>query len=576
MKNQFEAENNLIEEKESSRENFPIDIILAVEEIVNKYSDENNLKENIHVSEAINKKFGDIVLNISNSEENFSFNELSKVIKSELGQLIISVQELGDYLNIVLDKKIIAKELVDKDILRKNLSFLKDSNYRVEFGHLNLGKPQNVGQLRNFFTGKGMSNILTLAGANVESSVVINDIGVKASKLFLEVIDNWQKIDFIFNEKGEEYYCSLNKLINKNDDKKDAILLNQQLSEFLKSGKKEVELFDKISAFTTKNLNEMKVLWENLGITIDIVDKQSQYEKKDKVQENLAQEGFSSGLFYEKEGLVFVDVEDIQLGQHVLIKRDGTSTYIVKDLVALISRLSDKEKYGEYICVGPSLFDHYDVVYYVLNKLYPGIGKNVHIIRHQLSHADDETNTDLYSFLKNIKTRITPERDTEGMTNKDIINSNLFYQNIINNLNSHVNINIEKFLKIKGDSGTYILYTINRFNKLIEQLEDDLLGLNQGYLELKNVPNLSKSEDSLLIKFIFFKKKVERAINKMDPSSIYREFMVFSQLLNSAYHEMPKLRDLAKEKNDEEIRTRIIILKKLIDDYKYIFSVLFN
>jgi len=582
MKNNFELKEAFVETKESIEEKKPRNIISDMEAGINGYFHENNLEKEVAISEMTNKKFGDITFNTSEFSQEFDHGELLNYIQDEFGPYITSVQEIEGHVNIVFDKKMIASEVVNKNILRKSLLLHRGKNYEVEFGHLNLDKPQKVGQLRNFFTGRGINNMLKLAGANIKTNVIINDVGMKASKLFYAAINNWSEFESISQKNGYEYYEGLKALFKKIDEEENAEeeikILNATLSKQLQGNKaiENNELMHKVNAITGKSLNEMKVLWKDLGIIVDGINLQSKYEKKTDNKTELMEKGLFSNLFYQKDELVFVNTDEIGLGQHVLVKKDGTDTYIIKDLVSLIDRLSDIKNDKEYICVGPSLFDHYNVVKYILNKLYPELISRMKIIYHQLSHTDKDTNTNLYSFLDKINQKINIKKENNEIAEKDIIRTNLIYQNVINNLNSHVNINIEKFIQNKGDSGTYILYTINRFDKLFSLLYNDAPDITKGSIKIEDIPELSSSENDLLTKFLFLRKTLDRAINIENPAHIYREFMSLGKLLNSCYHEIPKLRRMVAENKIEEIKARVVILKKLFDEYKYIFSILFS
>ena len=273
------------------------------------------------------------------------------------------------------------KEAGEKDIL----AFAPNGKkVMVEYASPNTNKPLHLGHLRNIFLGYSVSRILQAAGNQVIKVQVVNDRGIHICKSMLA----WQR--FGNGETPKSSGLKGDKLVGKyyvTFDKE----LKRQVEEQVASGKlketaeKEAPIMLEAQEMLRKweaNDPEVRALWSTMngwcyegfdatyqraGIDFD----KNYYESQTYVLgKNDVLEGLKKGVFYEKEGAVWVDNTKEGLDEKVLLRRDGTSVYMTQDIGTAIKRFEEFPGLSKLIyTVGNEQDYHFKVLFIILKKL---------------------------------------------------------------------------------------------------------------------------------------------------------------------------------------------------------------
>lgn len=567
----FEFKSVGIERKKTS--NY-VDVISNLESLLRPLlgKADPNL-ELLHIIETKNDEMGDISFNISGYSKKIEISDSIVAINNGLVEFVDQIEVVNGFVNIYLNKKRLACEIANNFNIEDNLIIKSGQKFDVEFGHLNLEKPQNIGHLRNLFSGIGESRVLKLAGAVVSTSVVVNDIGMKASRLYNAVYKNIDYYERIESLNDKDFFVALKNLYNEvnlsEESEFEAKKINEEIHFGLDEGSDLSVLKRKVAR---RSVGATVRLWKNLGIKCDNILFQSEAQDDKSIKYNLLDDGRKKNIFVEREDLLYANLAEINLGQHVLIKNDGTETYIIKDLITIIKRIQALDIDKLYICVGPSLFHHYEAVHFILEKVYPDLSGKLCIIKHQLCHIKKDTSTDLFSFIENTKEELDNLKVDENISLNEIFKINLFYQSIINDLSSHVNLDISSFLQTSGDTGMYLLYTVKRFENIVKKIAPH--EILEHKIKEQDLGHISKSEKKIMIKFLFLKNNLKKAVESSNPTIFYREFINISRLLNTYYVESPKFVNLDLSKPENTARLKIFL--KIVDVYKFLFNRLFN
>ena len=254
----------------------------------------------------------------------------------------------------------------------------------VEYASPNTNKPLHLGHLRNIFLGSSVSRILQSAGNEVVKVQVINDRGIHICKSMLA----WQK--FGNGEtpqssglKGDKlvgkYYVEFDKEFRRQVQEQEAGGITKEQAE--KDAPILLEAQEMLRKWEANDL-EVRALWERMngwvyegfdatyqraGVDFD----KNYYESQTYVLgKNDVLDGLKKGVFYEKDGAVWVDNTKEGLDEKVLLRRDGTSVYMTQDIGTAIKRFEEYPGLSKLIyTVGNEQDYHFKVLFIILKKL---------------------------------------------------------------------------------------------------------------------------------------------------------------------------------------------------------------
>lgn len=260
------------------------------------------------------------------AEEIVSQIEDDKILKMEIkspGFINFFVKK--DYLFTNINKVLKEKE----NYGRSNIGHNKKIN--IEFVSANPTGILHLGNARGGAYGDSLARIMSFAGYNVTKEYYINDAGGQINNLALSILTRYQNICGIANPMPENgYYGEEIKVIAQNlyDAKKDQYL-NEPIEFFKELGIKEMlnHIMD--------DLKEYRIIYDKLTSEKKIAE---QYDLHD-----LIKELGKSGYTYEADGATWFKCSELLDDKdHVLVKEDGTLTYLVAD----IAYHKDKYKRG--------------------------------------------------------------------------------------------------------------------------------------------------------------------------------------------------------------------------------------
>lgn len=299
-------------------------------------------------------------------------------------QVVERFNVVKGFLNIVISDAYwlaFLKEAGGQDILALPSTGRK---VMVEYASPNTNKPLHLGHLRNIFLGWSVSRILEAAGNEVIKVQVINDRGIHICKSMLA----WQK--FGQGETPASSGLKGDKLVGKYYVEFDRAF-KKEVDALVASGKpKEVAekeapiLLDAQEMLRQWEANdpEVRALWEKMngwvyegfaatyaraGVAFD----KNYYESRTYVLGKAdVLEGLKRGVFYEKDGAIWVDNTKEGLDEKVLLRRDGTSVYMTQDIGTAIKRFEEFPGLSKLIyTVGNEQDYHFKVLFIILKKL---------------------------------------------------------------------------------------------------------------------------------------------------------------------------------------------------------------
>lgn len=433
------------------------------------------------VEVASDLKFGDYTTNAA-MRNGISPSELAQKANEVLAG-IAKAEPVGGFVNFRLSDEAIEKG-IDAIIYNHEADLLKKTNQGkrlvIEFSSPNIAKPFSVGHLRSTIIGNALANLYEAAGWEVIRLNYPGDWGTQFGKL-IAAIKHWGDEKLIAKDPMRELF----KLYVKfhSEAKENPALENEARDWFVKLEQKDPEvreLWQKIVAWSLVNFDR---IYNLLGVKFDAQIGESFFE--DRMAEVVG-ELRSAGLLKESEGAQIVELEEEKLPPGLIIKTDGSTLYLTRDLASMKYRLNTYSPDKIIIEAGNDQTLHFrqvQVISQKLNWLKPDQFVNV---RHGLvrgEHGKMSTRKGEVIFLEDVldeaidrSLKVITEK-SEGLKNKQktaeaVGIGAVIYNDLKQNPQTDIVFDWAKMLSNEGNSGPYLQYTYARIQSVLEKAKD--------------------------------------------------------------------------------------------------------
>lgn len=454
-------------------------------------------------------------------------SELAETIEDEL---IERIEVKGAYLNFFLAPASYAQHAFDQE------PHLPKERKRimVEFSQANTHKPFHVGHLRNTSIGDALAGVLETIGHEVIRANYPGDIGTHVAKSLWQL----QQTD---KEPGQnkgkflgKVYVEANANLEENPEGKEEVA---KILQELEARKEPITTLWKETR--QWSLDEFEKIYQDLGIHFDVWYYESEEDEPGK---RIARELLEEGIAERSEGAVIVDLEEEGLGAALVLKSDGTTLYLTKDL-SLAQRKYDDYKLDESLYIIDSRQSlHFKQFFAVLGRM--GFeAKLVHVPYEFVSTkegviASRKGNVYLYEDLKaRMEERVKAEtaKRHEDWTDKQlseaahvITNAALKFGMLKVDMNTEIVFDEEEWLDFEGETGPYLLYTYARLKSILRK--------DEGESEA-DLSRLDTSEDKQLLGHLDQRWDVlVDAARQYKPTIVARYALKLAQLANEYYH----------------------------------------
>lgn len=275
----------------------------------------------------------------------------------------------------------------------------------VEFSSPNTNKPLHLGHIRNILLGWSVNKILDYAGYEVIKTQIVNDRGIAICKSMLA----WSKYGksetpesqnikgdlfvgnyyVMFDQKLSEEYINWQKtkeaelIFSAQNEIADREVFfkkfkNDYFNQFSKLGSEARELLlnwekkDAHTIYLWKNMNSWVLsgfdeTYKKLKVSFD----RTYYESDTYLLgKNIVEEGLDKSVFYkEKDGSVWINLEDAGMDRKIILRSDGTSVYITQDMGTADLRYEDFGTEKMIYVVGNEQDYHFKVLFEVMKRL---------------------------------------------------------------------------------------------------------------------------------------------------------------------------------------------------------------
>lgn len=466
------------------------------------------------------------------------------------------IEAVGGFINFTLSEKVLLHNL--KNIFESGESFGSSTvganqKVLVEYFQPNMAKPLHLGHLRTAIIGDALYRVLKFSGFNVESDTHLGDWGTQFGLLLL-AYKKWGDIEVIKTNpiiELNKLYVRINAEIEENPE-----LREEGKLEFVKLEQGDEEVKKIWQQFKEWSWEEYDIIYNDLGVRKSDNDWPESFfaDKMPAVLQQLK----DKGLLKESQGAQIVDLEDHKLGVAVLVKSDGGTTYLLRDLATYIYRKS--QGFEKQIYVVDNRQSHtLNQTFKILELLgvIESPDEALHIAYGFLSLPEGAMSTrkgtiiganELITKAQEQALAIVEEKNP-GLENKEevsklVMQSAIKYFDLSHNYKSDLVFTWDKALSFEGNTGPYLQYTHARINGILRK------GDIGSSIQTPEDVELSQTELVVLRKLQKFEEVIQQVLVEYTPNTLTNYLFELSQNFNSFYEVSPVLKEVDESKRN--------------------------
>ena len=263
--------------------------------------------------------------------------------KLSQSQIFDKVENVNAYVNMFLSRREFMKELITNVVAEKegygSSNIGNNRKVIVEFSSPNIAKPFHIGHIRSTVIGNSIYKIYDFLGYDTVRINHLGDYGTQFGKMIVSY-RRWGNEEDVTKEPIKtllSYYVKFHE-----ESEKDPTLEDEARAVFTKLENGEPEEIRLWQWFRDESLKEFSRVYKMLGIEFDSYAGESFYSDKMGRVVNMLKD---KNLLVESEGAQIVNLEEYNMSPALIMKKDGSTLYITRDIAAAVYR---KENYDFY------------------------------------------------------------------------------------------------------------------------------------------------------------------------------------------------------------------------------------
>ncbi len=459
-------------------------------------------------------------------------NEASKSNGANKDKCVIEkLENVGPYINVTLNRNVVASE-VDADKL--NFDDYNGKVACVEFSSINLAKHPHIGHLCTTIIGACIAKIFEKVGYKVVRINYLGDYGTPFGKM-ITAFKKWgnkEEVEKIGVDALQDLYVKF--CANENEE-----LLSEAREWFKKIEEKDAEAVELYNWIIKISFNEIKHIYNLLGISFDDYNGESYYEgKRDEVIAELK----AKNLVFESDGALLVDLNAYGLGNFMVLKSDGTSLYSTRDLAAAIDR-KKKYNFDRSLYVTDTAQNlHFKSVFKTLELMGYDWAKDLtHINYGRLSTPQGKIASrrgkvavlkDIFEVAETRAYEVVKERNLDKQVATDIGVSAISFGLLKTERIKDAVFDIESALNFDGETSVYLQYMNARLNSIFAKAKEQ--GLVAG--EMVDGYKVNDDEFAIIKQIDLYKEMIFDAYKDCEPCYIARYALKLATLFSKFYN----------------------------------------
>ncbi|MGQ5709666.1 arginine--tRNA ligase [Lactobacillus sp. PSON] len=540
-----------------------MDFKKEVVELINSQVDLPEEKINALIERPKNPKMGDYAFPCFVLAKTMHKNpaEIAQNIASELSSDdFASIKAVGPYVNFAIDhEKLISSTL--KDVLAAGEHYgdqeIGHGNVPIDMSSPNIAKPMSMGHLRSTVIGNSIAKTMEKVGYKPIKINYLGDYGTQFGKL-IAAYKHWGneedvKKDPIMNLF--HYYVRFHKEAEENPE------LEQEGREWFKKLEEgDPEAVELWKWFREVSLADFNRIYKELGVEFDSYNGEAFFNDK---MQPVIEELKDKGLLHESRGAQVVDMGE-DANPAIIVKSDGTSIYLTRDLAAAEWRMKEYDFAKMLYVVGNEQAQHFVELKTVLKKMGYDWSDDIHHIPFGLITQGgkklstrkgnvvflDQVLKDAVSLAKKQIEEKNPDLADQDQVAHDVGVGAVIFHDLKNDRLDSFDFDLEEVVRFEGDTGPYVQYTNARAQSVLRK------AAAMGKKPADDNFNLDDEWAFAVAKDLAdFPRIIARSADKFEPSVIAKFALGLSKKFNKYYANVKILTD------DDQLASRLALVE---------------
>ncbi|HEM3532152.1 arginine--tRNA ligase [Streptococcus suis] len=451
-----------------------------------------------------------------------------------------NVVATGPYVNFFLDKAAISHQVLTDVITEKDqygkLNIGQGRNVTIDMSSPNIAKPFSVGHLRSTVIGDTLANIYEKLGYK---PIRINHLGDwgKQFGMLIVAYKLWGDKAAVEADPISELLKLYVRINAEAEEKPELDEEARQWFKKLEDG--DPEAHELWQWFRDESLVEFNRIYDKLDVTFDSYNGEAFYN--DKMDEGI-QILEEKGLLQESKGARIVDLESYNLPPALIMKTDGATLYITRDMATAMYRKRTYDFVKSIYVVGQEQINHFKQLKAVLKEMdFDWSDDMTHITFGLVTKDKKKLSTRkgniilleptldeaISRALTQIEAKNPDLENKEEVAHAVGVGAVKFYDLKTDRDNGY-DFDLEAMVSFEGETGPYVQYAYARIQSILRKAN--------FVPSAENDYKLADAESWEIIKHIQnFSNVVERAGDKFDPSLIAKYAINLAQAFNKYY-----------------------------------------
>lgn len=391
------------------------------------------------------------------------------------------VEAKGAYINFFLDKGKVASNVLTT-IIEEGSTYGQNENGKggnvpIDMSSPNIAKPISMGHLRSTVIGNSIANILRKNGYHPIKDNHLGDWGTQFGKLIV-AYRKWGNEDDVKKDPINnlvKYYVKFHQ-----EDKAHPELDDEARETFKKledGDKEEVELW---KWFRRVSLESFNKIYDKLGVKFDTYNGEAFYNDKMDEGINILKD---KGLLVESQGAQVVNLDKYDLNPALILKSDGATLYITRDIATAIYRDRTYQPAMNLYVVGSEQTYYFKQLKAVLLEMGLHSAANLHHIPFGLITVNgkklstrsgriillDEVLNDAIELAEQQIAEKNPDLENKEEVAKQVGVGAIIFGDLKNERTNNIDFALEDQLKFEGETGPYVQYSHARAESILRK-----------------------------------------------------------------------------------------------------------
>ena len=452
------------------------------------------------------------------------------------------IESVKGYLNFFIDRATYAEKVVSA-VLSQGDSYGSDHSGEgktvvIDYSSINIAKRFHIGHLSTTMIGNSLYKLHKFFGYNAVGVNHLGDWGTQFGKM-IAAYKRWGDHDTVAQGGVDEM---VKLYVRFNSEAKENPSLNDEGRHWFKRIEDgDPEALEIFNWFKSVTLKDAERVYDMLGVKFDSYAGESFYnDKMQPIVDTLREKG----LLKEDQGAQIVDLEPYGMPPALILRSDGATLYITRDLAAAKYRM-DTYHFDKSLYVVAYQQDlHFRQLFKVLELMgYDWYSKCEHVAFGMVSFEGQTLSTreGRIVYLEDLlntsiqKARAIIEEKSPDLENKDEVAKQIGVGAVVffalyNNRIKDIDFWWDRALNFDGETGPYVMYTHARACSVLRKAgecdaEPDYSALADP--EAQDVVRLLGQ----------FPEVAKAALVRSEPSMITRYSVDLAQAYNKFYYE---------------------------------------